>query len=271
MFKYSSGAPSEVRSAPLRTCPPGNTTPHHAQAWLLWVKLKLEAKVRSVRWAGRLLFPPHACLQVTIHFLSHSSLPLTRAAHHCEQKDDGNSCGACNAIWSSLRTSSKAGLSFYICIYSCLKVNNHYKLLMQTLVTNYFFKVLLCLKHMLACRSACNLDLTHLIRMHNGSYFPTNGNAKMNNMTWVDGPVNSVYNKKLNSSMTAIQQDLNLTDLTGLPNPLRRADTLKAIFQVDTCSALRTRAGGTFIHVCNINTKSCYVLQIWKTHLKLCF
>lgn len=56
--------------------------------------------------------------------------------------------------------------------------------------------------------------------------------------------------------------DLNLTDLTGLPHPLRRADTLKAIFQVDTCSALRTGAGGTFIHVCNINTKSCYILQI---------
>lgn len=94
MFKYSSGAPSEVRSAPLRTCPLRNTTPHRAQARLLTAKPKLEAKVRSVRRADRLLFPPHACLQVTIHFLSHSSLPLTRAAHYCEQKDDGKSCGA---------------------------------------------------------------------------------------------------------------------------------------------------------------------------------
>lgn len=64
----------------------------------------------------------------------------------------------------------------------------------------------------------------------------------------------------------AIKGDLNLTDLTRLPNPLRRADTLKAIFQVDTCSALRTWAGGTFIHVCNINTKSCYVPKISKIH-----
>lgn len=89
----------------------------------------------------------------------------------------------------------------------------------------------------------------------------------MQNMPWVEGPMNSILKMCMNvvvQNTLAIKGDLNLTDFTGLPNPLRRTDTLKAIFQVDTCSALRTRAGGTFIHVCNINTKSCYILQIWK-------
>lgn len=51
------------------------------------------------------------------------------------------------------------------------------------------------------------------------------------------------------SIYTRLPHTLICIDFTGLPNPLRRADTLKAIFQVDTCSASRTRAGGTFIHV----------------------
>lgn len=42
-----------------------------------------------------------------------------------------------------------------------------------------------------------------------------------------------------------------LTNLAGFSSPLRRAETLEAVFLVDTRSSLSTGTGGTLVHVCN--------------------
>lgn len=271
-----------MHSAPLHTCPPGNTTPHHAQAWFLWVKPKLEAKVWSVRWAARLLLPP------TLVYRSQS--PSFHIHHfpwwglHTIVSKSLMETPVAPAMLSDLVLDPGLRLALLVTYaYMAVLQSTRIRLPVATITSSSCSLIKLLVstlalpKTQAGLSSACNLNITHHIQpfgcimVH---IISTNGNAKMNNMVWVDGPMNSVCIKNSNASVqntTAIQKDLNLTDLTGLPNPLRRADTLKAIFQVDTCSALCTRAGGTFIHVCNINTKSCFVLQIWKTHLKLCF
>lgn len=144
------------------------------------MKPKLEAKVRSVRRAARLLFPPYACLQVTIHFLSHSSL---RALNYCEQKSDRKTTQRYFGAYEGLSN---------LVVYPGLCVSYAYNV-----------------KH-----AVFTLNTQHInhgcIRFFNKQQC----NNEYELSEWKD------YEHS---------EELNLTDLTSFPNPLRRTDALEAI------------------------------------------